>query len=1029
MLDLFQNGTFSIDPRAQQGAYTPPELSFRMGTSSLPSVQTLRGRVSAGGRRTMDDLPNNSILYFLDTETTGAARSDVIRSISMRESRLSQVSGVAQISDPAPGNLGARFVTAQMASLPAADPSDLTRTTSYADAVIKRETHFGTAAARDLKDKVFDLTSSEGRVQAAKFYQDTFRRLTQDNAYMVAYNARFDAQKLMDSASSISEFMDNPESRALLVRFQEKIANGGIVDIFELAKTRLTDKLSARISSAADDSERRALLGIESLLSPRALGRAQTAGEAVKPFGLENLVESSNLLTMMARSGTAEEMEIINTLASGASAHIDVTDETVARLLAKHLGGLDLNIPGTGRDYSGIAPSVVSKIQKAELNIASAKAQVTTVNLSDPRYLTQNALDYLMGVEEAIQRVEIEAPLSAIVGGNISERGTLRYDASSGQYKFVSPRSGLNAPFETTVGKSAAESFIRQEINAVRALAPDASFEARQSIISTLGISPIQMGNIEFTNQFLNSGVTSRITRGTVSQISTSIGQNEEAFFRAMSATGNIIGFSSATAPDRSGAFGRVRELNQPVKEASRIAYTKALFEGGVLPASLNPELRSAVVSLSALTSEIGAKNRSLMESIFPDITNPEDLAARVSASESLVSRNISALSDLGIVHMKSQRTLSVGESVIALPFSVLKQMKTLDESGKEIDFLNGLSQRSTRVRLSPVSRESGLSINAIFGGSVGQRASADAVKRARLEAESAYAAVRSMVQGKSPEAMMQAGLATSRMHAQATIAAVTDKERFITNFMERGFIGASIEASEEVSENTVANIGRVISEFSGGVDNDTIAVQRGLEFGVGQMDENGIALATRLSDEAMAEAQRVGGPAGIDLMARSSAGSQLDMLRGALRKGVDDPGFFSRLRSFIRSAEPSPELTSARPLETRLLRDASLFEKMDILKPKIYKGTLAVAALSAGYYLARRNSKENPFNEVMQKQPIDQGPLSIREFNEIDQSLARQTSSRRDPLVTAGVVGNLDRNKSNHHKMGSDKYNHLFGA
>jgi hypothetical protein len=54
---------------------------------------------------------------------------------------------------------------------------------------------------------------------------------------------------------------------------------------------------------------------------------------------------------------------------------------------------------------------------------------------------------------------------------------------------------------------------------------------------------------------------------------------------------------------------------------------------------------------------------------------------------------------------------------------------------------------------------------------------------------------------------------------------------------------------------------------------------------------------------------------------------------------------------------------------------------------------------------------------------------MSISDFNRVDQAMARQTSSRRDPLVTAGVVGNLDRNKIGHTQMGANKYNHLYGA
>jgi hypothetical protein len=44
-------------------------------------------------------------------------------------------------------------------------------------------------------------------------------------------------------------------------------------------------------------------------------------------------------------------------------------------------------------------------------------------------------------------------------------------------------------------------------------------------------------------------------------------------------------------------------------------------------------------------------------------------------------------------------------------------------------------------------------------------------------------------------------------------------------------------------------------------------------------------------------------------------------------------------------------------------------------------------------------------------------------------QPQASLSSYRRDPLVTAGVVGNLDRNKIGHHNMSSKKHAHLFGG
>lgn len=103
----------------------------------------------------------------------------------------------------------------------------------------------------------------------------------------------------------------------------------------------------------------------------------------------------------------------------------------------------------------------------------------------------------------------------------------------------------------------------------------------------------------------------------------------------------------------------------------------------------------------------------------------------------------------------------------------------------------------------------------------------------------------------------------------------------------------------------------------------------------------------------------------------------------------------------------------------------------MSKIKPKVYMGIAAVGALSAGYYIGKRSQENDLYNDVMERQPTEPniGPMGIKEFNQLDQEMVAQRSSRRDPLVTAGIVGNLDRNKISHYKMGSDKYSHLFGA
>ena len=100
-------------------------------------------------------------------------------------------------------------------------------------------------------------------------------------------------------------------------------------------------------------------------------------------------------------------------------------------------------------------------------------------------------------------------------------------------------------------------------------------------------------------------------------------------------------------------------------------------------------------------------------------------------------------------------------------------------------------------------------------------------------------------------------------------------------------------------------------------------------------------------------------------------------------------------------------------------------------MKPSIYTAIAGVAALSAGYYLGKKSQQNELYDDVMETQPTENniGPMSVRDFNQVNQQITAQNSARRDPLVTAGVVGNLDRNKISHYKMGPGKYNHLYSS
>jgi hypothetical protein len=97
--------------------------------------------------------------------------------------------------------------------------------------------------------------------------------------------------------------------------------------------------------------------------------------------------------------------------------------------------------------------------------------------------------------------------------------------------------------------------------------------------------------------------------------------------------------------------------------------------------------------------------------------------------------------------------------------------------------------------------------------------------------------------------------------------------------------------------------------------------------------------------------------------------------------------------------------------------------------KKSIYGTGAGILAAGVGYYMYGRHKENQIYDETIQQQPITQKVSNGEMMRQTMQPQASLSSYRRDPLVTAGVVGNLDRNKIGHHNMSSKKHAHLFGG
>lgn len=1032
IIDILQGATFSIDPNATSLSNTTPQGSFRMGMQSLPASSTLTKRVARGGRLSLVDLPNDAILHPLDIEAEDVTPDALMRSVSSRTSRLTKYADgsvrISKVSGIENQELGAALITPRMQGLPSTDPAGLDRVMDFSTATAIREA----SVALPGTDKTFNLTTKAGREQAADHFMGMLKTFNEPGHYLVVTNGEiYDIPKMAQTFRAIPEFSAKG-GEELLKEFETKMANGGMIDTLGLVREKLNNRIVDRLSAVTTTTEEKALLAFQGLLSPSAMHRVRVTGEAVSPFGLGNIIQSTNFLQLLAEKG---DSELIETLATSQGAHIASVDKDISLKVLEYIEELDIADPISGLDLSGLAPEMQRLIVRAQRRQRSSSAVTVTTNIADVRTLTNSVFDNLTETG-AIKRVQIDIDAAAKEGIDPALSGltgTIKFDPNSRSFKLY---SGPEATPTALPSGFDAEGYIKRVLKDERRLRIGQRLGDNQSMVISTGINPIDAGNIQSINTLVTDAARSG-SRPLIDAVTPQINDSNEAqFISGMSSTKTNIGYPHMSNTE--GVFSSITELMRDqltgVDLNAANNYMKSLRDAGVGSIGINPEVRSLMVGLSEMTASQGAKNRTLIASALGAAR--ED--TRVSVLSERLSDTMKYFSELGIFHAGTQKELVTTDSVLLLPTSVLKEMTTYTSSGKRVKLLDeeALKLKSHSVRLSRalrVKEELNPTVNFILGGEI-VRGTGDLAKRqSREEATSAYQAIHNMLKTgmDTPEAAIKAGLATSEEQALSilgefggapgTDAAKAKIESMTQTILKVGFGGAAAEPGSEVSE----GIAQLLSVAGEGADADTIASGKGVAYSIANVSEEGVTLVPRVSDAALREADRVRRTPGIasgaleaatDIKTRASATSQLGMLQAGIRRADQSQGFLDRLKTAYDSSSGAT--------------NTDLLNRLKVIKPRVYKSVGAVAALSAGYYLARRKAKSDPIDEVMEQQPLEQeGPMSISDFNRADQALARQTSSRRDPLVTAGVVGNLDRNKIGHTQMGANKYNHLYGA
>ena len=929
-------------------------------------------------------------------------------------------------------------------------------------------------------DRIMDLATPQGRSAAAQSYEALFRQIVDPDTFLIGNNiAGFDIPRLISGAASLSEFTSDSTRAELLELVAEKANSDKVLDVTDIAGRHLFGRLQA-LQAAGGTVEEIVERSTLDLLSPETLLKAGIEGEGVKPRSIESIVLSTNLLERLAESGP-EGRAAIQQLASGN--HVADIDQFMSMSILREVfsGNLDLLRP-TDR---GIIPdsatlgitdierdALVSNIGSARTAVSRASAVVPTSNIASIEEVSDQVFSFLQSPSSDEMLSGFEGIQSGARVKQLNAAGEavayIQYNKNIGQFERINVATGRRTPgLSTDYALQQIREAIQLDENdrIARAAALASGAPAPPQVeprVLSLGINQSQASQMENTFRYISQvssiGTSARVA-GMQDILSTEAGQ--DSLIESLSATRRFIGMphvqeqpsmvSSLLSSTMRGRF------DAPAEESIR-QVTESLHRGGAGLAMMDPVLRSNFVAISTLTgstpfegtSRQGAlriaeaikrqenplitpdEMQAYLQSLSPEQINSLNTRALdvVRQTSEMGVSSVKAINETTLFTLRGPNTGTVAKPRLSQAFLQRMQVpvvgSTATESfiGSQFYLETGLSKAHLSIVDEAV--EGRNIVNLVMGTGSMNRESA------RTLSESiANVVTESVSGGTTANQLVEQGIAGSIEEAEymRNLVLAGDAERVRSKLIDP--LTERIMDSGIVIGYQEGEVGRgiksVLGSFSGTPGNDRVAIQRGLLFETANMSDETIEITAGIDDAVFSHAQHTDASLA-DAIVRETGRGQLDAQTAVLATAETDSGFRSKLKNTLGRYGTDIGIRGSRHgvgIADRVERVAQATRRA---KPFVYKGGLAVAAFSAGYYLAKRNRKENLYDEVMEQQPIEDQSGLIQQANSRMQQNTYISSTRRDPLVTAGVVGNLDRNKIGHTNMGPNKYNNLFG-
>lgn len=1017
---------FNIDPTSN----AIEDIKF--GTTNIMSSKDLernlfqigkmKDRDAQGMSKLLDFTPNadgsaKKIITF-DVETTGLGSGSQVRSISLaqRTNLDDMAQTVAKFGYNSP-RLGGILAGPQLSDT--------------LSGFLSRSEDMGTV-----------VKSEEEFLENMK---NVFRHLN-DADQVTGHNVNFDITQSIRTMSGMKGYQSSTELKDLVSTFIKRKNEdlSFVIDTLEVGRAYITDKAQKAIANEPDaaDSVIRGEKYIKKFFSTESLADVTTGGKATY-VGVENFVMNTNLLDLMADEQHAPQ--IFEQIFKGS--HIAETDTMLQDYILKymHTGKLDFRDPS---NVSAQAPAELLDVARKTVFKSAATTAVT--NIADPQFLTDTAMKYAQG--EGISGVRATISLQDILAGDLLEdsankslvqtqmnnnisQGFIKFD--KGKFKLFTGAAQEGIDLERTKAEDHLRGLMADARNGLNLEEIDAygqkfRYNAAEKRIMSLGITVEQNSAMGMMNRTL--GLT-EATEVNAEKYVDSVGDLYKNFADApskmhfrdiMRNNGSFEAKNNFSSGLNLGNFDEASEVSARLTthaQASLAAGNKYGFLG-VKETVISNILASGT---SSLATQVHTK---------ASLGGFEDLGAGLSAQ--ITERFAYAANDqiadvtsqFGISHYKKQSSFRLaGEQgqakKILLDYDYFKSLSISPPSSavgaaagavpSAISVGEKIAEGNLAVSFSVAERKDQgkmfKTLNLVWKegqdeSGLTARAIAEQLHADFIETDNYKNKINSL---DIDDLHTQAAMFKETYKEQPGLTVAQNKERAIQSMIasieERGVGIASFGENTAASQAVVESMTEAISKNGMDIANDTFSLQANI------LGEAGDTLALgHVYDKKVIDA---GGDEARSRLRAANEGAMADASK--VGKALsEDSNLLNRAITNLKSGRRQTPLSTA-------------VENYHKFKGPVGIAALGLTALAGGYYMGKRKKETDLYNETLEQQPTE----SFRQNSSSNygSSVPSLNSARRDPLVTAGVVGNLDNRKIGHTQMGNNKYNHLYGG